>query len=318
MSKSLALICALAVLELGLCVPASMSENSSSSDMPANTESISETAEAEQPAKLIEESAGVAKRIDGAPPLKESHAEAVSTKASRSAKSSEEDEEADEKKDMEDDKERNANAFMSQDDSKPGANLDPVLYYEAGCRYIRQKKYQLALDAFSKALELNPRYYEASYKKGLVYQLTGYDKYAARRYQDVLKYRPDMLEARINLAALHRKHKHYSGAEEELREVIHYNFFSFEGHYNLANVLVEANKPDEALKEYKICLKMKPNNPMVHNNMGVLFLQKNYPIEALQEFRKANQLSPKNPTFVSNVNTTQKLIAEKKAKGLTM
>lgn len=339
MSRSIALIAALAILELSICTTASMSENSSSADMPANTESISETAESEQPAKLIDEKkapeAQPAQARKSKPMLEEGADESLEARPAKAPlaratrtmepktdtlqahKAASKDEDKDESE-LKEDKEVQANAYMSHDDSRPSENCDPLVFYQAGCRAIKQKKYQLALEAFNRALELNPRYYEASYRKALVYQLTGYDKYAARRYQDVLKYRPDMDEARINLAALHRKHKHYTGAEEQLRSVLQHNFASFEAHYNLANVLVEAGKPEEALKEYKTCLKMKPNNPMVHNNLGVLFLERNYPEEALQEFRRANQIDPKNATFISNVGTAQKLIAQKKNKGLTM
>lgn len=311
MSRTIALIAALVILELGICTSACISENSTADSMPANTESISETADAEQPAKLIEQ-----EPIKDTAPSKASGAPASKGKSAKASVA--EDEEENEQKEMADDKEARANAYMAHDDSNPGAKVDPQVYYQDGLSFMRQKKYQQALDAFSKALELNPKYYEASYRKALVYQLTGYDKYAARRYQDVIRHKPDMIEARINLAALHRKHKHYSGAEEQLQAVIQQNYYSFVGHYNLANVLVEAGRPEEALKEYKICLKLKPKNHMVHNNMGVLFLQKSYPEEALQEFRKASQLAPGNTTYTANIKTAQKLIAEKKAKGLTM
>ncbi len=317
MSRTMVLIASLAILKLGICANASISENSTDELMPANTESISETAEAEQPARLIEDESRNSKSSPAEESAEEeklsqeenNEAKAEKPKSKKTASSKEEDP---------DDKLQQEHSFMAHDDSHPGAKVDPLLYYQAGCRFIKEKKYQLALDAFNKALELNPKYHEASYRKALVYQLTNMDKYAARRYQHLLKYRPDMDEARINLAALHRKHKHYSGAEEQLRLVIQRNFHSFEAHYNLANVLVEENKPEAALKEYKICLKLKPHNPMVHNNIGVIFLQKNYPEEALQEFRKAYQLQPKNPTFQANLNTAQKHLAEKKARAITM
>lgn len=195
---------------------------------------------------------------------------------------------------------------------------DPELYYKAGCQLLSQKKYQAALDMFNKVLELNPRDYAASYKKALVYQLTGYDKFAARRYLEILKYRPDMDEARINLAALHHKHKHYSGAEEQYNAVIAHNFYSFEAHYNLANVLLDQKKHEAALKEYKLCLKLQPANAQVHNNMGVIFLQKNYAEDALQEFKRAAKLSPTNKTFTSNISVAQKVLKDKAKQPITM
>lgn len=198
------------------------------------------------------------------------------------------------------------------------AKKDPDLYYKAGCKMLAEHKLQQALNLFNKALELNPNFYEASCKKALVYQLTGYDKFAARRYQDVIKHRPDMDQARINLAALHHKHKHYSGAEEQYKAVISHNFYSFEAHYNLANVLLDDSKPEEALKEYKICLKLQPKNALVHNNMGVIFLQKKYVEDALLEFKRANALAPADQTFSRNISVANKMLAERSKKPLTM
>lgn len=185
---------------------------------------------------------------------------------------------------------------------------DPVAYYDRGCELLKQNKLQEALLYFSKALELNPRYYDASYKKALVYQLTGYDKFAARRYQEILKYRPDMDLARINLAALHHKHKHYKGAEEQLKLVVAHNYYCFEAHFNLANVYLDQQKAEDAIKEYKTCLKLQPHNALVHNNMGVIFLQKKYVDEAVHEFRKAANLEPANKTFSGNLVLAQKML----------
>lgn len=195
---------------------------------------------------------------------------------------------------------------------------DPMAYYNRGCELLKANRLQDALNHFNKALELNPKMYEASYKKALIYQLTGYDKFAARRYQEILKYRPDMDLARINLATLHHKHKHYKGAEEQLKLVINRNYYNFEAHYNLANVYLDQQKPEDAVKEYKLCLKLQPKNGHVHNNMGVIFLQKKYVDEAVQEFRKAAALEPANKTFSTNLVMAQKILNKKKSGDVTM
>lgn len=347
MSKLFALVAALAILELNFCAFANAAETDSA-EVPPNTESIGEAAEKSEQSKADEVKAALrgempepsnieaeadktsaelpteapAKKKVSKPVLSddtEPAAESAPKKKKTAKKVVEEEEEEDEDGDVpKADKEQEANAYMAEDDSRIGAHHDPQAQYEEGCMYLKTKQYQKALDCFSRALQLNPRMHEASYKKALVYQLAGYDKFAARRYQDVLRYRPDMDQARINLAALHRKHKHYVGAEEQYRAVIARNYFCFEAHYNLANVLIDLKRPEEAMKEYKVCQKLKPNAAHVHNNIGVLFLQKNYPEEALQQFKKAASLSPQNSTYQTNVKATAKIIAEKKAKGTTM
>lgn len=188
---------------------------------------------------------------------------------------------------------------------------DPSSPYREGIRFLKSQKYQEALDKFNECLKISPNYYDAWYGKALVYQLTGFDKFAARRYMELLKRRPDMDQARINLASLHRKHQNYEGAEDEYRLVIEHYFYNFAAHYNLANTLLEQKKFEEALKEYKVCLKLKPNNPMVHNNIGVIYLEKNYPDIARQEFQQASALEPANTMFQKNLNLAKQKIAEK-------
>ena len=340
MSKLFALIAAVAIFELNFSAFA-YGQNDSAY-VPPNTESIAETAEKAEQSKADDVKAALRGELpepssveaaepaaEVAPAKKKAKAvlsedeiaekPAVKKKSSPAKEMTEEEEEEEEEGDVsKGDKEQEANAFMAQDDSQLGAHHDPQSQYEEGCMYLKMKQYQKALECFNRALELRPKFHEASFKKGMVYQLAGYDKFAARRYQDVLRYRPDMDQARINLAALHRKHKHYVGAEEQYRAVIQRNYFCFEAHYNLANVLIDMKRPEEAMKEYKVCQKLKPNSAQVHNNIGVLFLQKNYPEEALQQFKKAAALSPQNATYTANVKSTVKLIAEKKAKGATM
>lgn len=221
-----------------------------------------------------------------------------------SAKEEEEDAEAG-KGDLE---KQAANLMYSQDDSGP--KPDPEAYFIRATQEMAEGKYQAALDDLNRVLKISPHHIEAAYAKGVLYQRTGHDKFAARRYLDVLKRRPDMDKARINLAALHRKHRYYSGAEEQLKTVIGHQFYSFEAHYNLANVYLDQKKYEEALKEYKICQKLKPGNAMVHNNMGVIFLEKKYVEDAINEFKRAANLEPANKLFSKNLSVAQKILKD--------
>src|ERR1700726_3625781 len=55
MSRTVALIAALCILELGICTSQSISKNiSDATDVPANSESISESADAESQAKHVQ------------------------------------------------------------------------------------------------------------------------------------------------------------------------------------------------------------------------------------------------------------------------
>lgn len=190
--------------------------------------------------------------------------------------------------------------------------LDPVPHYKEGIKLFRQKKYAEAIAAQTKALELNPSYFESRYQLALLYQITGSTEQSRKEYEQVVDLKPDYLQARINLGSIYRAEKRPKDAEEQFRKAIAIHFYSLPAHYNLANVLVDQDRLEEALKEYRVCLKLDPANAMVHNNMGVIYQKRKYYEEAEEEFTRAMNLAPANKTFQTNLETVRKL-ARKKA-----
>ena len=198
------------------------------------------------------------------------------------------------------------------------ATLDPTYFYQRALSLVKEQRYQDALNYINKALELNPRYFEAWYEKGLIYQLSGYDAAAARRYKALLERKPDMVEAHVSLGTLYRKHKNLSLAAAEYKAAVDLNYYSFAAHYNLANLLMDQKLMEEALKEYKICLRLKPDEAVVHNNIGVIYQQKNYLEEAADEYLKASHLDPARPAYVENLTLVRNRLSKKPSRHVSM
>ena len=177
---------------------------------------------------------------------------------------------------------------------------DPTFFYEKASALLKDGRYQDALNYVNKALELKPSYWEAWYQKGLLFQLTGHDGLAARRYLALIERKPEMIEPHIAMGSLYRKHGDFALAEKEYRKVIDLNVYNFAAHYNLANLLMDQKRMEEALKEYRVCLKLKPLNAEVHNNVGVIYQEKRYYEDAIEEFKRASTLEPANEIFHKN------------------
>lgn len=191
---------------------------------------------------------------------------------------------------------------------------DPEFFYKRAQMYLRNKDLQSALNYINKALELNPDYWAAWYQKAMIYQLSGHDAAAARRYLELAKRRPDMLEVHIALGMLYRKHQNYEQAEDEYKLAIELNAKNFAAHYNYANVLLEQQKLEDALKEYKVCLKLHPTNAMVHNNVGVIYEKRSFLEEAAEEYTRASHLDPANQKFAQNLTEVKHKLANKPGK----
>ncbi len=199
--------------------------------------------------------------------------------------------------------------------AQPTEDVEDAGYFiKRSQSYANKKEFQSALNYADKALELQPQNWQAWYQKALVYQLAGYDAAAARRYLQIIARRPDMIEARIGMGILYRKHGDFDLAEKEYEAAIGHQYHSFPAHFNLANLYMDQKKLEHALKEYKVCLKLQPNNALVHNNLGVIFLHRNYLEEAADEFRKASGLDSGNKMFADNLNNVHNKIGQKTSK----
>lgn len=188
---------------------------------------------------------------------------------------------------------------------------DPRRHYQMAKDLIAQKQYKAALHEVNKALILNPQYWDAMYVGCLSLQLQGRNDEAIRKYRKLTKFKPDMIEAHMNLGVLLKQAGELDEAEAEYKKAIELNFYKVDPHYNLANLLVEKGDLEGALKELKACVKLSPHNAWVHNNIGVIYQKRNYLEEAEEEFKKAITIEPANKTFVQNLNSVRSLMKKK-------
>lgn len=209
------------------------------------------------------------------------------------------------------DKERASDRLAGSPDPQ---DYDPMPYYTQGLSALKAKRYQEALDCFNRALKIDPNFYKASFQKAVVFQVTGHPDHAIKRYEQLVKYHPEMAEAHINLGSLYRD-RDVVRAEHEFRKAIDIYYYSLPAHYNLANLLLDMGRYEEAMKEYKACLKFNRKTAFIRNNMGVIYQKKKYYEEAAEQFAIACKLSPKNKIFQDNLKMAQKHLATQASTG---
>jgi Flp pilus assembly protein TadD len=151
------------------------------------------------------------------------------------------------------------------------------------------------------ALILQPKCWEAHYLGAHIYHLQGRDDEAIERYKHYLTICPEDINANMHLGGLLRKRSAFAEAEKYCRKAVAINFYSWEAHYNLSNVLFDKGDQVGALAQLKICMTLNPNSAQVHNNIGVLYQKRGYLEEAHEEFIRALKLEPANKTFLKNL-----------------
>ncbi|MFM6375379.1 MAG: tetratricopeptide repeat protein [Microcystis panniformis] len=76
-----------------------------------------------------------------------------------------------------------------------GNNQDAIGHYNRGVGYIQQKKYDLALAEFTKALNIDPRYAEAYLNRGFLYEQQEKPDLALSDYNQAININPRYAEA---------------------------------------------------------------------------------------------------------------------------
>lgn len=115
--------------------------------------------------------------------------------------------------------------------------------------YEKQKKYELALEEYERALENTPEDKAMELKISELYGYTGKEDEAIGRLMNLLKQQPDYYEASIVLADILNNKKEYKEAAQIYINAIRYKPYDYELYYNLGMTFTMLNDFAKA-KEY--------------------------------------------------------------------
>ena len=72
-------------------------------------------------------------------------------------------------------------------------------------------------------------------------------------------------------------------------------------YFRLGNVYVAQNRLDEAIRQYREAIRLKPDYAEAHNNLGAAFLNKGQTAEAIGQFKEALRLKPDDAQAHNNL-----------------
>jgi tetratricopeptide (TPR) repeat protein len=133
---------------------------------------------------------------------------------------------------------------------------NPLPFYTLGQLYIVNDESDMALDAFGKALDAQPLFFQAHMERGDLYFLKGEDEKAFHEYKSALKIEPQFAMAQVKIGMIYESNKRISEAESaylaaldiDPNQVIAYNnlaWMAAEQGTNLDNALTWAKKANE-------------------------------------------------------------------------
>jgi len=172
---------------------------------------------------------------------------------------------------------------------------EPKLYvvpFERGENFLAWSKPRPALEAFGKALTLNPGFDQAALGLGRAHFLLGEDQPAARAFQLALHLNPRDFPARLALAKVYWRQNLPAQAEPQLAQVVkeHPELAEAQGDY--AIILAKQAKYREALPHFQRALALEYRDPTLYNYLGITYGELGEADKALEAYQQAVALNP--------------------------
>lgn len=176
--------------------------------------------------------------------------------------------------------------------------------FNSGVGLIKQDKLQDAAEKFSLAVEILPERIDGYKNLAFAYTQMDNDSLAIQTYSKAIEVDPNDMELKNFLGILYYQNKKYEEAIEVLKEVLaksdpgskEYS----EALYNLAYSYDLMGQSDKAIEAYQNALEKNPNDKDLLFNMGrIYFMQDNYE-KAIESFKKVLEFDPND--FDANLN----------------
>ena len=172
----------------------------------------------------------------------------------------------------------------------PFANItDANAALAEGNRLLDENQTELAIQAYKQAVKLNPDLAEAHFQLGIAYALLEM-QYAQSGNVD-----PDNPDARVKT----RSQKAFEKAVETYKKWLAANGNDDAAHFNLARTYYKLNKLEEAEKEFRQAVKIKPDDPDYQTELGAILIKMAQYREAIVPLKKAVDLDPANERAAS-------------------
>lgn len=165
---------------------------------------------------------------------------------------------------------------------KKAIELNPehaIAYNNMGVAYRNIKEYSRSIEAYQKAIKLKPDYADA-------YQNMG------NTYRDMKEY-SSAIEAYKNMGNAYRKQKEYSKAIDAYNKAIELNPDYADAYYNMGIVYRKQNKYSSAIEAYQKAIELNPDYANAYKNMGRAYSDIKEYSSAIEAYKKAIELNPK-------------------------
>jgi tetratricopeptide (TPR) repeat protein len=158
-----------------------------------------------------------------------------------------------------------------------------------------------AADYYAQVLRLKPDWVEALNNRGNALTELGRFDEAIVSYRTALKHAPDYFEAHNGLGVAFLKVRNFAEAASSYQQAIRLQPSYAAAHLNLGTALKEMGKFNEAVDSYRRAVSLQPAMAMAHNNLGTALAGLGKHLEAIASYEHALQLDPGHTDALINL-----------------
>ena len=167
-----------------------------------------------------------------------------------------------------------------------------LAYYNRGLVYYDQKKWELALADYTKTIAINPDDAEAYNNRGLVYKNQKKWELALADYNKAITINPDLALAYTSRGTLYANQKKWELALADYNKAIAINPDLAQAYNNRGLLYVNLQKWELALADYNKAIAINPDLAQPYSNRGVLYVNLQKWELALADWNKAIAINP--------------------------
>ena len=169
-------------------------------------------------------------------------------------------------------------------------------YFEAynniGVAYTGWKKNNKAIEFFNRAIQIKPSYSEAHNNKGNALKEKGEYKLAKECYIEAIKLNPNYIDAILNLGIVANLEQDFTESERYFHRALSLDPTNISVLYNLANCLFNAENFKQSIIVCQQIINIDPSFHFAYNRIGLCYIQLENQEKAKVYFEKAVNKKP--------------------------
>lgn len=170
-----------------------------------------------------------------------------------------------------------------------------------GISALKASDVAAAKAAFEAAIQKNPKQADAHHYLGVVEEQLGHKSEAEKSYRKALELKPDLEESAVNLAALLVESGKFEEAAALMRKAIAKNSRSAALHINLGMALSGKNDDAGASKAFEEAIKLEPNNGIHLVTYASHLVRSGKKDDAINRLKQAEKVAATDPGVLASV-----------------